>query len=119
MDHEDLIQKILDGLDNEDKSITDVIEGHDTPISFDELHKNLINKELSLRLLQSSSSPLPASANVASNCSNSGMSRSLHQCSSWLANSSPTPSSSSISHNLRSDRSPTRPYLGKCQGRHL
>lgn len=60
MDHEDLIEKILDGLDDDYKSLIDVIDGRDTPISFDELHEKLINKELSLRLSHSVVSPLPA-----------------------------------------------------------
>src|SRR3954468_1471543 len=34
MDHEDLVEKILDGLDDEYKSIADIINGSDTSISF-------------------------------------------------------------------------------------
>ena len=63
LDDEDLIKKILDGLDDDYKSIVDIINGRDTLISFDELHKKLMNKKLSLRLSQSSSSPLPATTN--------------------------------------------------------
>lgn len=48
MDHKDLIEKILHGLDGDYKPIIDFINGCDTPISFDELHKKLISKELSL-----------------------------------------------------------------------
>ena len=46
MNDEDLIEKILDELDNEYKSIVDAIEGRETLISFDKLHEKLINKEL-------------------------------------------------------------------------
>ena len=37
LDDEDLIEKILDGLNDEYKSIFDTIEGCETLISFDEL----------------------------------------------------------------------------------
>lgn len=57
MDDEDLIEKILDRLDDEYKSIVDAIEGRETLISFDELHEKLINKEVFLRTNQSTSSP--------------------------------------------------------------
>ena len=50
MDVKDLTEKILDGLGDDYKPIIDIISGRDTPISFDELHEKLINKELSLRL---------------------------------------------------------------------
>ena len=49
MDDEDLIEKILDGLDDEYKSIVDAIKRHETLIFFDELHEKLINKKISLR----------------------------------------------------------------------
>ena len=47
LDHEDLIEKTIDGLDDDYKTILDIINGHNTPISFDELHEKLIMKELS------------------------------------------------------------------------
>ena len=46
MDHEDLLEKILDGLGNQ--YVIDAINGCNTPISFDELHEKLINKEITL-----------------------------------------------------------------------
>ena len=49
MDHEDLLDKILDGLESEYQYIIDVINGRDTPISFDKLHEKLINKEITLQ----------------------------------------------------------------------
>ncbi|GMH27526.1 hypothetical protein Nepgr_029369 [Nepenthes gracilis] len=64
MDHEDLIEKILDGVDDEYTHIVDVSDGCDMPIAFDELHEKINNKELSLSLHHSTSSPLPNSANV-------------------------------------------------------
>ena len=49
MDHEDLLEKILDGLGSEYQYVIDAIIGRDTPISFDELLKKLINKEITLQ----------------------------------------------------------------------
>ena len=39
LDHEDLIEKILDGLDDNYQTITEIANERDTPILFDELHK--------------------------------------------------------------------------------
>lgn len=48
IDDEDLIENILNGLDDEYKSIVDAIKTHETLISFDELHEELTNKKLLL-----------------------------------------------------------------------
>ncbi|RVW24920.1 Retrovirus-related Pol polyprotein from transposon RE1 [Vitis vinifera] len=63
LDQEDLIEKVLEGLDENYQSIIDAVNGCDSTISFDELHEKLINKELSLRN-KISPSPLPASAHA-------------------------------------------------------
>ncbi|KZV23095.1 hypothetical protein F511_06619 [Dorcoceras hygrometricum] len=42
LDHEDLIEKVLEGLDNTYQSVIDAINNRDTPITFDELHEKLI-----------------------------------------------------------------------------
>ena len=60
---EDLVEKILGGLDNEYKSIVNAIKGCENLISFDELHEKLINKELLLCANQSISLALLASTN--------------------------------------------------------
>ena len=49
LNHEDLIDRILDGLDEDNKSIANIVQGRDTLILFDELHKKLINWELTLK----------------------------------------------------------------------
>ena len=49
MDNEDLLEKILDGLGSEYQYIIDAVNGRDTPISFNELHEKLINKEITLQ----------------------------------------------------------------------
>nr|GME02242.1 Retrovirus-related Pol polyprotein from transposon RE1 [Ipomoea batatas] len=48
MEHEDLTDKILDGLDSDYQSVIDAVNGRDSIISFEELHEKLINKELAL-----------------------------------------------------------------------
>ncbi|XP_012834081.1 PREDICTED: uncharacterized protein LOC105954943 [Erythranthe guttata] len=73
MDHDDLIENILDGLDDDYKPIIDVVEGRETPITFNEIHEKLINKELSLRAQQPSTSPFPATANFAHRNNTSGV----------------------------------------------
>ena len=49
MNHEDLLEKILDGVRSEYQSIIDAVNGRDTLISFDELNEKLINKEITLQ----------------------------------------------------------------------
>ena len=66
LDHEDLIEKILEGLDEEYQPVIDAINDRDKPISFDELHEQLINKELSLHQKNNS---LDDDCNVSIICS--------------------------------------------------
>ena len=63
IDDEDLIDRVLEGLSDEYKSIVDVINARDTSISFVELHEKLLNKEASLQTAQPSPLSLPAMAN--------------------------------------------------------
>ena len=106
LDHEDLIEKILEGLDEQYQSVIDAVNGRDTTISFDELHEKLINKELSLRNM-SSSSLLPASAHPTNVRSKRPP---------WPANNKPQ---TALAHpqnttNNRDNRL-ARPFLGRCQ----
>nr|GMD24035.1 Retrovirus-related Pol polyprotein from transposon RE1 [Ipomoea batatas] len=48
MEHEDITDKILDGLDSDYQSVINAVNGRDSIISFEELHEKLINKELAL-----------------------------------------------------------------------
>ena len=41
LDHEDLIDKILDGLDDDYKSNVDIVQASEIPIFFDGLHKKI------------------------------------------------------------------------------
>lgn len=61
VDHEDLIDHVLAGLDESYKSVIDAVNGRDNSISFEELHEKLINKELTIQQRRSDSS-LSASA---------------------------------------------------------
>ena len=51
LDHEDLIDKILDGLDDDYKTIADIVQNRETLILFDKLYEKLINWELALKHL--------------------------------------------------------------------
>lgn len=65
LDPEDLIETILQGLDDDYHHLVEVVEGRDSPISFDELHEKLITRELSLKQAQHTSFSHLATANVA------------------------------------------------------
>jgi hypothetical protein len=47
-DAKDLTNKILDGLGNENKELTCVVQAGDTPITFEELHEKLLNFKASI-----------------------------------------------------------------------
>ena len=66
LDHEDIIDKILDGLDDDYKTIDDIVQNRETLILFDELHKKLINWELTLKHLQSGHFSFSITTNIAS-----------------------------------------------------
>ena len=109
LDHEDLIEKVLDGLEDTYQSVIDAVNSRDTPITFDELHEKLIHKELSLRNI-SPSPALPASAHLTNTRSNP---RHTTHRPSWPAtNPSPHPAPNPYH---RSAPKPNRPFLGKCQ----
>ncbi|RVW90987.1 Retrovirus-related Pol polyprotein from transposon RE1 [Vitis vinifera] len=63
IDDEDLIDRVLEGLSDEYKSVIDAINGRDMSISFAKLHKKLLNKEASLQTTQ----PLPLSLLATTN----------------------------------------------------
>jgi hypothetical protein len=60
MDPEDLIEKILDGLDNDYKELVRAVQARDTSISFHELHEKLLSFEATS---SSHATPLPITAN--------------------------------------------------------
>lgn len=101
MEHEDVIDRVLLGLDTPYNSVIESINGRDTPISFEELHEKLINRELIIKQNQHNSS-LPMTAFTASTQpQNHNYSRST------APGILPTPINTSIRQS--------RPFLGKCQ----
>ena len=63
MDHENILDKTLDGHGSEYQYVIDATNGYDTPISFDELHDKLINKEITLQQQHSISFTFPTRTN--------------------------------------------------------
>ena len=103
LDHEDLIEKILEGLADDNQLVIDTVNAHDTPISFDELHEKLINKELLLRQ-KTNSTPLLATANPTHVQFTRGNNK----------NHSSRPPENPYTTN-RNGRPTPRPFLGQCQ----
>ncbi|KAL4284704.1 hypothetical protein GQ457_16G003810 [Hibiscus cannabinus] len=95
LDAEDLIEKILDGIDDSYQLVIDAVNNRETLTTFDELHEKLINMELALSTM-SFSGPITA--------------HSTHtQRSNQRSNRSNTTPIS------RQQNRPMRPFLGKCQ----
>ncbi|KAJ9566806.1 hypothetical protein OSB04_002772 [Centaurea solstitialis] len=107
VEHEDLIDRVLDGLDSTYTSVIDAVNGRDTTISFEELHEKLINKELSLQI-SNPPTDLPATTFTATSRHHHRQSRPT-----WPAVPAllPTP----IDSNIKNPTHPHRPFLGKCQ----
>ncbi|KAH7568388.1 hypothetical protein JRO89_XS07G0285400 [Xanthoceras sorbifolium] len=106
LDDEDLIENILDGLDDDYQPLVDEINGHDTMISFDELHEKLITKKLMLNQFRSSSASLPTTTNPAAPLIRP-----------WRSSYSSPTSSVAGPPSLSSygPRPPFKPYLDFCQ----
>ena len=66
MEHEDLLDMITDGLNEEYQAVINMVNGEDTPISIEELHEKLLHRENALASIEAPTSAfLPATANVA------------------------------------------------------
>ena len=52
MDEEDAMEKIFYGLVDEYRELVYVVQAHDTPITFDELHEKLLNFKASFHIKQ-------------------------------------------------------------------
>lgn len=105
IDEEDFIHKILDGPGEHYKEIVNEVNARETPISFNEIHEKLINKEASLEQSQALPSSFPATANHVYQRNNK----------SWRP-STVTFHSQGQRYNSPHDRPPPRPYFGCCQG---
>lgn len=60
---EDIIDRILEGLGSDYQSVIDAVHARDSPISFDDLHEKLLNRESTIKT-QTAPPLLPASAHV-------------------------------------------------------
>ncbi|KAL8100569.1 hypothetical protein AgCh_032718 [Apium graveolens] len=101
VEHEDLIDRVLLGLDESYTSVIEAVNGRDTPISFEELHEKLINRELAIQQNRQDSS-MPATV-FAVTTRNHGKNYGRSNVPDIL----PLPSNNFTKQ--------TRPYLGKCQ----
>lgn len=63
LDHEDQIEYILDGLQEEYKTMADQIDGRDTPPSLPEIHEKLLNQEAKLQTINTQTIAAPITAN--------------------------------------------------------
>ena len=136
VDAEDLSDRILEGLGDDYKELTRAVQARDNPISFDELHENLLNFEASLQhVSHPDQSYFPASAHLANRHSTSYRQtpHSIHspgRHTGWrsLSNNSSISWRSSSSHNTRFSTTsqsgspiprpgcnPSKPYFGFCQ----
>ncbi|KAL1209793.1 Retrovirus-related Pol polyprotein from transposon RE1 [Cardamine amara subsp. amara] len=64
LDHEDLIDYVIDGLPEEYKLVTDASNGRETPMKFVELHEKFLNREADVIHLQSASPTFSVMANA-------------------------------------------------------
>ncbi|KAL8120670.1 hypothetical protein AgCh_017739 [Apium graveolens] len=109
LESDDIVVRILEQLNDPDyENVVNAIYSRDTPISFDELHEKLINRELSIKHKVSSVNPFPATVNYAAKNTfkNNRPNHSAHNSNGIL----PTPTQSSLSPIRAS-----RPYNGRCQ----
>ena len=101
LEHEDLPDYITKGLGEDYRAIVEMVNGRDTPITIDELHEKLINRENTLKTTTTSDSNMPVTANptnVRTNQSTNSFN-----------------SSRGGSNSNRGVSRQSRPYLGKCQ----
>lgn len=98
MDHEDILDIIVEGLGDEYRAIVEMVNGRDVPISIEELHDKLLNRENTLALLSQATLDLPATANAA-------QFRNQPQRGGFRGGNS----------SGRGGFRPSKPYLGKCQ----
>lgn len=100
LDHEDLIDYVLDGLGDKYKSIVDAANGRETHMTFVELHEKLLNQEVDLLHLQYDSVSFPVIANTIS----------TRPRLNWQK-----PTTSTPQQGHRDNYKSSRGYLGKCQ----
>ncbi|GMJ02145.1 hypothetical protein HRI_003883700 [Hibiscus trionum] len=94
LDAEDLIEKILEGLDDTFQPVIDAVNSRETVITFDELHEKLLNRELTLR-------------NTSPSVSITAYSIQTQRSNHWSHRSSMPSTTQQASRQMR-------PFLGKC-----
>ena len=105
IDDEDLIDRVLEGLSDEYKSVIDAINACDTSISFAELHEKLLNKEASLQTAQPSPLSLPSMTHPTT----------FRHHPNWCPLATTPQQPSPIIAFSPHDQSQLKPYLGHCQ----
>ena len=109
LDPEDIVDKVLDQLNDLDyESVINDVQNRETPITFDELHEKLINRELSLKHKAKSSNSFPATVNYAAKQQNINY---QYRPPSSNAGLLPTPNHSNSQPPTRS----SQPFKGRCQ----
>ncbi|XP_010544446.1 PREDICTED: uncharacterized protein LOC104817067 [Tarenaya hassleriana] len=101
LDHEDILDAVLEGLPEDYKPILDMVQAKDVTISLEELHEKLLNHEAKLAVASPLSSPsLPVMANpVAARSRHPSRGHTNHRGRPWD----------------RSSSGSSRGYQGKCQ----
>ncbi|KAI4347888.1 hypothetical protein L6164_008664 [Bauhinia variegata] len=111
-DPEDITDKVLESLDSTFQGVIDAVHARDTPISFDELHEKLLNRELMAKS-QPIMPTLPASVHATTTR--------LHYNTQLTPTNHfrPTSTHKTISSNSKRSTQPgPRGYQGKCQWCH-
>ncbi|XP_021724287.1 uncharacterized protein LOC110691642 [Chenopodium quinoa] len=117
MDHEDVIEKILNGLDYESyKPVIDAVNGRDTAISFEELHEKLITRELVLKSLPPSTTFNPTAHAMSFRHPSHRPNQPYSQPPTNNQNTYRTNRNTQHNNNNNptTNRTP-RPFLGRCQ----
>ena len=122
MDADDLIERILDDLDEDNTELVRAVQARESTISFDELHEKLLLFEATLQTRSHSSRLGPVTANsMTRNSTNNTWRQSRPN---WRSPTNGNYSRSPAINNnrpvmyptqTRHTRPPARPYLGHCQ----
>ncbi|KFK24230.1 hypothetical protein AALP_AAs43280U000100 [Arabis alpina] len=114
MDHDEAVDKLLEGLPDDYRTVIDQIEGKDTTPSLPEIHERLLNHEAKMlaRLADSTSrSSFPVTANNVQRGSAPYRTNNNNNTNNY---NNRNRNSSNQSYG-RSDSRTSKPYLGKCQ----
>lgn len=65
LEHEDILDIVTEGLGEDYRAIVEIVNGRDVPITLDELHEKLINRENTLAAMESYVASALITANTA------------------------------------------------------